>query len=117
MGKIRSSIVGSLPKPIWLAEQGKLRAPWKQQGQALITGQNDAVTLWLSRQENAGLDIVCDGEQRRRHYIWGFIEHIGLVDFDNPATKQSRGQRYLSETPAPASSRTGVGPNLFFWMP
>ncbi len=101
MGKIRSSIVGSLPKPIWLAEQGKLRAPWKQQGQALITGQNDAVTLWLSRQENAGLDIVCDGEQRRRHYIWGFIEHIGLVDFDNPATKQSRGQRYLSETPAP----------------
>ena len=57
--------------------------------------------MTLASQEQAGLDIICDGEQRRRHYIWGFIEHLGSVDFENPAKKQSRGQRYSEETPAP----------------
>ncbi|MEE2996866.1 MAG: methionine synthase [Pseudomonadota bacterium] len=101
MGPIRTTIVGSLPKPEWLSDPGQLRSPWRQEGSALTEGQNDAVSLCLAAQEQAGLDIVCDGEQRRRHYIWGFIEHLGNVDFENPATKKSRGQRYSEETPAP----------------
>ena len=101
MGPIKTAIVGSLPKPEWLSDPEQLRAPWRQQGTALTEGQDDAVALWLDAQERAGLDIVCDGEQRRRHYIWGFIEHLGDVDFENPAMKQSRGQRYSEETPAP----------------
>ena len=101
MGPIKTAIVGSLPKPEWLSDPEQLRAPWRQEGSALAEGQDDAVALWLAAQERAGLDIVCDGEQRRRHYIWGFIEHLGSVDFENPAKKQSRGQRYSEDTAAP----------------
>jgi len=101
MGPIRTTIVGSLPKPEWLSETEQLRAPWRQEGRALEQGQDDAVALCLAAQEAAGIDIVCDGEQRRRHYIWGFIDHLGKVDFENPAKKQSRGQRYSEETAAP----------------
>lgn len=101
MGPIRTTIAGSLPKPQWLADPETLRAPWRQQGAALAEGQDDAVALWLDTQDAAGIDIVTDGEQRRRHYIWGFIEHLGAVDFENPARKASRGKRYSDETPAP----------------
>ena len=101
MSRIRTTIAGSLPKPSWLADPGMLRAPWRVDGTALAEGQDDAVSLWLSGQEFAGIDILTDGEQRRRHYIWGFIEHLGRVDFEKPALKRSRGQRYSAETPAP----------------
>lgn len=101
MGPIKTTIVGSLPKPEWLADPERLRAPWRQDGSALAEAQDDAVALWINAQEKAGLDIICDGEQRRRHYIWGFIEKLGKVDFENPAKKQSRGQRYSEETQAP----------------
>jgi 5-methyltetrahydropteroyltriglutamate--homocysteine methyltransferase len=101
MGRVRTTIAGSLPKPQWLAEPEKLRAPWRLEGAALAEGLDDAVALWLDAQDDAGIDIVTDGEQRRRHYIWGFIEHLGHVDFDNPGMKRSRGQRYSAETPAP----------------
>lgn len=87
MGPIKTTIVGSLPKPEWLADPEQLRAPWRQDGSALAEAQDDAVALWLNAQEKAGLDIICDGEQRRRHYIWGFIEKLGKVDFENPAKK------------------------------
>ena len=73
MGPIKTTIVGSLPKPEWLSDPEQLRAPWRQEGTALEQAQDDAVALTLAAQEQAGLDIVCDGEQRRRHYIWGFI--------------------------------------------
>ncbi len=98
---IRTTIAGSLPKPRWLAEPGILRAPWCLEGDALEEGQDDAVSLWLDAQNRAGIDIVTDGEQRRRHYIWGFLEHLGSIDFDNPGVKASRGQRYTNETAAP----------------
>ena len=101
MGPIRTTIVGSLPKPAWLSDPDNLRGAWRQEGQALTEGHDDAVALSLIAQEQAGLDIVCDGEQRRRHYIWGFIEHLGSVDFEKLAMKKSRGQRYLEETAAP----------------
>ena len=101
MGPIKATVVGSLPKPKWLADPEQLRAPWRQDGSALAEAQDDAVALWINAQEKAGLDIICDGEQRRRHYIWGFIEKLGKVDFENPAKKQSRGQRYSEETQAP----------------
>lgn len=101
MPSIRTTIAGSLPKPEWLAEPLLLRAPWRLEGDALAVGQDDAVSLWLAAQEEAGIDIVTDGEQRRRHYIWGFVEHLGQIDFDNQGSKRSRGQRYSTETAAP----------------
>ena len=64
---LQTTIVGSLPKPAWLAEPAKLWAPWKLEGEALAGGKRDAVRLVLRDQENAGIDIVSDGEQTRRH--------------------------------------------------
>ena len=56
------------------------------------------VAVWLAEQNLAGLDIVTDGEQRRRHYNWGFLEALGEVDFENLGLRSSRGQRYTEET-------------------
>ena len=101
MSRIRTTIAGSLPKPSWLAGPRQLFAPWHLEGETLKEGQDDAVAVWLAEQNLAGLDIVTDGEQRRRHYIWGFLEALGEVDFENLGLRSSRGQRYTEETKAP----------------
>ena len=97
---LRTTIVGSLPKPSWLAEPGVLRAPWRLSGDALQAAQDDAVRLALLEQQAAGLDIVGDGEQRRRHYIWGFLEGLTGMDTENLGAKRARGGRYGEQTPA-----------------
>jgi 5-methyltetrahydropteroyltriglutamate--homocysteine methyltransferase len=97
--RIRASIVGSLPKPTWLADPEVLYAPWRQSGAALAEAQDDAVRLWVDQQERSGLDIFTDGEQKRRHYIWGFLEGLEGFDTENLAVKASRGRRYSEATP------------------
>jgi 5-methyltetrahydropteroyltriglutamate--homocysteine methyltransferase len=67
---------------------------WELAGEALQEGQDDAVLLALMDQEDAGLNIVTDGEQRRRHYIWGFCEGLAGLDFSRLAPIQTRGGRY-----------------------
>jgi 5-methyltetrahydropteroyltriglutamate--homocysteine methyltransferase len=101
MSRIRASIVGSLPKPAWLAEPEKLRGAWRLPPDLLVEGTDDAVKLWADEQERASLDVITDGEQRRRHYIWGFIESLMKVDFDQLGLRKSRGQRYVQQTQAP----------------
>lgn len=96
---IRASIVGSLPKPTWLCEPERLYSPWRLEGEVLAEGQNDAVLAWVKLQEQAGLDIVTDGEQRRRHYIWGFLEGLQGFDTERLGEKASRGRRYTDTTP------------------
>lgn len=96
---IRTTIAGSLPKPTWAAEPNTLYAPWRFDGPKLHEAQDDAVSLWLAEQDHAGIDIVCDGEQRRRHYVWGFLEGLTGVDTENLGQKASRGQRYVEVTP------------------
>src|ERR1700712_3328047 len=71
---LATTIAGSLPKPAWLAEPNQLWAPWKLEGDALVQGKQDAVRLALFDQEHAGIDIVTDGEQTRRHFVTTFIE-------------------------------------------
>ncbi|HKC44267.1 MAG TPA: methionine synthase [Burkholderiales bacterium] len=100
MSLLRTTIVGSLPKPTWLAEPEVLRAPWRISGEALREAKDDAVRLALIEQENAGLDVVCDGEQRRRHYIWGFLEGLTGMDTEHLGAKRARGGRYAEQTPA-----------------
>src|SRR5690349_21860270 len=78
---LRTTITGSLPKPAWLAATGAMFAPWRiTEPSPLAEAQDDAVRLVLADQDDAGLDIVTDGEQRRRHYIWGFIGGLTGVD-------------------------------------
>jgi 5-methyltetrahydropteroyltriglutamate--homocysteine methyltransferase len=93
-----TSIVGSLPKPDWLAEPGRLRAPWRLSGSALQKAQDEAVRLAILAQEEAGLDIVTDGELRRRHYIWGLFEGLTGIDTVRLGRKRSRGGRYAETT-------------------
>jgi 5-methyltetrahydropteroyltriglutamate--homocysteine methyltransferase len=95
---LETTIVGSLPKPSWLAEPAELRAPWRLQGEALREAQDDAVRLALEDQEANGLDIVCDGELRRRHYIWGFLEGLTGFDTEHLGNKLARGGRYGANT-------------------
>ena len=80
---LATTIAGSLPKPAWLAEPNQLWAPWKLEGEALAQGKRDAVRLALFDQEHAGIDIVTDGEQTRRHFVTTFIEGLDGVDFAN----------------------------------
>ncbi len=98
---LESQIVGSLPKPSWLAQPGILRAPWRLSGDELREAQDDAVRLAILEQEEAGLDVVTDGEMRRRHYIWGFLEGLTGIDFDRTAKKRTRGGRYADAMDVP----------------
>ncbi|MBM3408010.1 MAG: methionine synthase, partial [Betaproteobacteria bacterium] len=69
-----TSIAGSLPKPGWLAETGKLWPRWLADGEALDRAKADATLLWLKLQEDAGVDVIGDGEQSRQHFVHGFLE-------------------------------------------
>ena len=98
--KVRATIVGSLPRPSWLGAPGEMFAAWRLEGATLGEGQEDAVNLWVSAQEKAGLDVVTDGEQRRRHYIWGFFEGLDGIDTINLGRRAQRAQRYHKEISA-----------------
>lgn len=93
---LQTMIVGSLPRPTWLVPTGQIYVQWKLEGDTLNEGQDDAVLLALADQEAAGLDIFTDGEQRRRHYIWGFVEGLEGVDFSRLVKISTRGGRYGS---------------------
>jgi 5-methyltetrahydropteroyltriglutamate--homocysteine methyltransferase len=95
---LATTIAGSLPKPAWLAEPEKLWAPWKLEGRALEEGKRDAVRLALAMQEKAGIDIVSDGEQTRRHFVNGYMEKLEGIDFRNLKTVRIR-NRYDANVP------------------
>jgi 5-methyltetrahydropteroyltriglutamate--homocysteine methyltransferase len=97
---LKTTITGSLPKPSWLAEPGTLFAPWRVAPDRLAEAQDDAVRLALLTQGDAGIDVVTDGEQRRRHYIWGFLAGLTGFDLERLGRRQSRGGRYAPETDA-----------------
>jgi 5-methyltetrahydropteroyltriglutamate--homocysteine methyltransferase len=96
---LETTIAGSLPKPEWLAPPSVLWAPWRLEGRALEEGKRDAVLLALRAQEQAGIDIVTDGEQTRRHFVWGFVERLEGVDFSRMVTIGIRADRYKADVP------------------
>lgn len=100
---LATATAGSLPKPCWLAQPETLWSPWKLQGDDLISGKQDALRLALQQQQQAGIDIVSDGEQTRQHFVTSFIEHLNGVDFVNRKTVRIR-NRYDASVP------TVVGP-------
>jgi 5-methyltetrahydropteroyltriglutamate--homocysteine methyltransferase len=93
-----TSIVGSLPKPVWLAPPEKLWSPWKLEGEDLLEGKQDALRISLHEQLLAGVDIISDGEQTRQHFVTTFIEHLSGVDFTNRKTVKIR-NRYDASVP------------------
>jgi 5-methyltetrahydropteroyltriglutamate--homocysteine methyltransferase len=101
---LKTTLAGSLPKPTWLAEPEKLWAPWKLEGDALHQGKLDATILAIKLQEQAGLDIVGDGEQARVHFVHGFLANLDGIDFAKKTMMGIRNNRYMAEVP------TVVGP-------
>ena len=91
---IPTTIAGSLPKPSWLAVPNKLWAPWRLEGDELAAGKDDATLLALKLQEDAGIDIVCDGEQARQHFVHGFLEAVDGIDFERRVEMGIRNDRY-----------------------
>ena len=96
---LEATIAGSLPKPAWLAKPRMLWAPWQVEGEALVEAKRDATLLALKAQEDAGIDIVTDGEQARQHFVHGFLEGIEGVDFARRVTMGIRNNRYDAEVP------------------
>jgi len=99
-----TTIAGSLPKPAWLAVPNKLWAPWRLEGDELADAKDDATLLAIKLQEDAGIDIVGDGEQSRQHFVHGFLEAVDGIDFSRRVEMGIRNDRYKAMCP------TVVGP-------
>ena len=95
-----TSLVGSYPQPEWLIDRAKLagRFPprvrakelWRVAPEFLDQAQDDATLLAIRDQEQAGLDIITDGEMRRESYSNRFATALDGVDIDNPGTALDR---------------------------
>jgi 5-methyltetrahydropteroyltriglutamate--homocysteine methyltransferase len=99
-----TTIAGSLPKPVWLAEPQQLWPDWRMTGDALRGAQHDATRIAIFEQQRAGIDVVTDGEQSRRHFVHGFAASLDGVDANKIARRGLRGNRYEADCP------TIVGP-------
>jgi len=95
----QTTIAGSLPKPGWLAETDKLWPAWRASGAELAQAKRDATLLWLKEQEDAGIDIVSDGEQSRQHFVHGFLESVEGIDFEHKVKMGIRNNRYDAMVP------------------
>jgi 5-methyltetrahydropteroyltriglutamate--homocysteine methyltransferase len=95
-----TTLVGSYPQPDWLIDREKLagrfpprvrmRELWRIPEPFLAQAQDDATVLAIKAQEDAGLDIVTDGEMRRESYSNRFATALSGVDLDNPGTALDR---------------------------
>jgi 5-methyltetrahydropteroyltriglutamate--homocysteine methyltransferase len=96
---LKTTIAGSLPKPSWLAEPEKLWAPWRLEGAELDRGKRDAALVWIKEEEDAGIDIVTEGEQFRMHFVHGFLEHVDGIDWEKKTKMGIRDNRYTVDVP------------------
>lgn len=94
-----TTIAGSLPKPAWLAEPERLWARWQAEGAALEQAKRDAALVWIKEQEDAGIDIVTEGEQFRIHFVHGFLEHVDGIDWQRKTRMGIRDNRYVVDVP------------------
>jgi 5-methyltetrahydropteroyltriglutamate--homocysteine methyltransferase len=95
-----TTLVGSYPQPDWLIDREKLagrfpprvraRELWRVPERQLAEAQDDATVLAIRAQEQAGLDIVTDGEIRRESYSNRFATALEGIDVDNPGTALDR---------------------------
>jgi 5-methyltetrahydropteroyltriglutamate--homocysteine methyltransferase len=93
------TIAGSLPKPGWLAETEKLWPKWKLEGADLDRAKRDAALVWIKEQEDAGIEIVSDGEQFRTHFVHGFLETVEGIDWNLKTKMGIRNNRYVVDVP------------------
>ena len=107
--KLLATTAGSLPKPQWLAEPEKLWPKWNLHEDALWEGQKKAAKTWIKKQEEAGLDIISDGEQFRIHFVHGFLQNILGINWDKKTPMGIRNNRYTVEVPTVVDSVQRLG--------
>src|ERR1700754_4569839 len=93
-------LVGSYPQPEWLIDRKKLagrfpprvraRELWRVPEAYLEEAQDDATLMAIKAQEDAGLDIITDGEIRRESYSNRFATALDGIDLDNPGSALDR---------------------------
>ena len=102
-----TTVIGSLPKPGWLQEQVPLNeagkqvhgqgAKWMFDGELLRQAQDDAVRVAIHDQVHAGVNIITDGEQRRKSYVTHIVKSLDGFDYENLTKKWTRKGRRLAE--------------------
>jgi len=95
-----TTLVGSYPQPEWLIDRAKLagrfpprvraRELWRIPEAYLEEAQDDATLMAIKAQEDAGLDIITDGEIRRESYSNRFATALDGIDLDNPGSALDR---------------------------
>jgi 5-methyltetrahydropteroyltriglutamate--homocysteine methyltransferase len=88
-GPLMATSVGSLPRPAWLAATERSRATFHLEGETLREAQDDAVLLALREQEDIGIDILTDGEQRRESFVYHAAATWDGVDMQNQREKET----------------------------
>ena len=97
---IPTTIIGSLPKPGWLAADWySIAGNWRLSGDALREAQDDATRLAVTTQIEAGIDILCDGEQRRPSHHTYFLSQLEGVDFKTLKPKTVRAGKLTQDVP------------------
>ena len=97
---IPTTIIGSLPKPTWLAADWySIAGNWRLSGEALREAQDDATRLAVAEQIAAGIDIICDGEQRRPTHHTYFLMQLDGVDFKTLKPKTVRAGKLTQDVP------------------
>ena len=84
---LTTTSIGSFPRPVWLAQTDRSRASFRLEGEALREAQDDATVLVLREQDELGIDIVTDGEQRREGFIFHMCRTWDGIDLVNQAEK------------------------------
>jgi 5-methyltetrahydropteroyltriglutamate--homocysteine methyltransferase len=97
---VPTTIIGSLPKPSWLTRDWySVVERWSLTGDALAEAKDDATRLALADQLAAGIDIVCDGEQRRSTHYSYFLQQLGGVDLQALKPKAMRAGKFTQDVP------------------
>ena len=88
LGPLTTTSIGSFPRPHWLADTERNRVTFKLKGEALREAMDDATLVTLREQEEIGLDLLTDGEQRREGFIFHMTRTWDGIDLVNQAQKE-----------------------------
>jgi 5-methyltetrahydropteroyltriglutamate--homocysteine methyltransferase len=88
LGPLTTTSIGSFPRPTWLAHTERNRVAFRLEGDELRQAQDDATVVTLREQEEMGLDVLTDGEQRREGFIFHMTRTWDGVDLANQVQKE-----------------------------